>query len=201
MRSIIRGLAAGTIVLALAGCGSSTASGATGATPGAPGSSTSGAAHRVDVPGFATFDLPPAWRSASFDKQAVAHATVLAYFSTAALSQPCDRIPATTNCPPYPVERLDADGVLVTWTAYGLGGESVDWTAGKAVQVGGQAGHLTTQKASAACQAIIGEREMIVRIKGAQGPEYTEMNACYLGPDLDKTEAQLRAMLASVVWH
>ncbi|MFN8629176.1 MAG: hypothetical protein U0838_02305 [Chloroflexota bacterium] len=199
MRAILRGLtAAAAVLLAVAACGPSVPPSIAGATPGP---ATGAATRHVDVPGFAAFDLPPAWLTASFDKQAVEHATVLAYFSTEALSQPCSRIPATSNCPEYPVERLNANGVLVTWTAFGLGGEAIDWSKGAPVTAGGQAGRLTTQDAGEACNAIIGEREMIVRIRGAQGPQYTEMDACYLGPDLDKTEKQLRAMLASAIWH
>jgi hypothetical protein len=145
--------------------------------------------------------VPVRWGYASFDTQSIAHSTVLAYFSTEAISNPCSRItpPASAGggCPQYAVERLGPDGILMTWAVYGLGGQGLDWTQGEPVTVGAQTGRLIVGPADADCSAIIGERLMVVRIPGGQPPDYTEMRACYLGPDLEQIEAELRAMLAS----
>jgi hypothetical protein len=141
-------------------------------------------------------DVPASWRDASFGGPSMAHRSVLAFFSTEPISNPCEWIPATTNCPTYAVQRLGADGVLVTWVLHGLGGP-VDMTQGEAVTVGGQGGRLMIGAPDEACTAIGGERRMVVDLPGNQPPVFTEMDACYLGPDLDKTEAELRAMLAS----
>ena len=167
------------------------------------------ATHKVDVPGGFTAVVPVTWKQASFDTQAIAHSTVLAYFSTEPISNPCSRSFASTSpaasarasCHQYAVDRLEPDGVLVSWTVHGLGGQGIDWTQGQAVTVGGSAARLIVEAADADCSAIIGERLMVMRMPGGQPPDFTEMRACYLGPDLDTTEAQLRAFLASIVWH
>ena len=202
MRTAKRVLTAAILVAGLAAC--SPAPTLSPTEPMAPATVAPTATHKVDVPGAFTAAVPVTWKQASFDKEAIAHSTVLVYFSTEPISNPCSRIPAassTTGCPQYPVDRLQPDGVLVSWTVYGLGGQGLDWTQGEAVTVGGSAARLTVGPADDACSAVIGERLMVVRLPGGQAPNYTEMRACYLGPDLGATEAQLRAMLAGVTWH
>jgi len=201
MRGAKQILTAAILVAGLAACSPAPTPSPTEVT--APATVAPTATHKVDVPGAFAAAVPVTWKQASFDTQAIAHSTVLVYFSTEPISNPCARIPATANCPPFAVDRLQPDGVLVTWTGYGVGGGQVDWTQGEAVTVGGRTGRAVVGAADADCSGIIGERQMVARIQGSSAgdPNYTEMRACYLGPDLGTTEAQLRAMLASVTWH
>jgi len=198
MRRTQQLLTAAILAAGLAACASTPPPSITGATPVA--TSTASNTRHVDVPGFFSADQPSWWMQASFDTMAISHAFVPVYFSTEAISNPCSRIPATVNCPEYPVDRLEGNGVLVTWTQRGLGGEQVDWTQGASTTIGGLAARLVVGPGDAACTAIGGEREMVGLLRGAQ-TNWTEMRACYLGPDLEKTEAELHAMLASIQWH
>ena len=202
MRGAKQILTAAILVAGLAACSPAPTPSPTEVT--APATVAPTATHKVDVPGAFAAAVPVTWKQASFDTQAIAHSTVLVYFSTEPISNPCSRLPgasSTSGCPQYPVDRVAPDGVLVSWTVYGLGGQALDWTQGEAVKVGGSTGRLTVGPADAACRDIIGERLMVMRLPGGQAPNFTEMRACYLGPDLGTTEAQLRAMLATVTWH
>jgi hypothetical protein len=148
-----------------------------------------------------SFDYPDAWGDATFVVVS-SFSTVFVYLSTAPLSDPCDRTANSIACIRNAVSGLGHNGVLVQWSRQSFPGWRFDPTKGRLTTIGGRA--ATFQEVAltqGGCQAIGGERELVVTIDDATPDmNWTEMRACLRGPSLDGLQAQVEEMLATVTW-
>jgi len=191
----LRGIATGCALasLALMACGTSPSS-----LPTATSSAPSLRHYEADE---LSFDHPAGWSDATFVVLS-SFSTVLVYLSTAPLSDPCDRTPNSIACIRNAVSALGQNGVLVEWSRQSFPGWRFDPTVGRLTTIGGRA--ATVQEVAltqGGCQAIGGERELVVTIDDATADmNWTEMRACLRGPAIDGLQAQIGEMLATVRW-
>jgi hypothetical protein len=148
-----------------------------------------------------SFDHPGAWREGHFEMTS-SFSGLIVYLSTSPLIDPCDRGPGSVACIREAVRALDVDGVLVDWSWNGFPGWTFDPTKGRRVAVGGRAATLEDLVPDDRCRGIGGERLVLVTIDDPRADaNWTSVRACLRGPDLAALEAQVGAMLGSVVWH
>jgi hypothetical protein len=146
------------------------------------------------------FDYPGSWHAAQFD-QVSSFSSVLVYLSTEQPSDPCDRTASSVACTRSSVTHLGPNGVLITWTHWGLLGRTFDPTRGRSLTVGGRTATLEQSDASGSCLGIGGARQILVTVPIPDVIDnWIEVEACVAGPDPSAAQAQIEAMLASVRW-
>jgi hypothetical protein len=148
-----------------------------------------------------SFDYPGSWNGATFPVVS-SFSNVLVYLSTAPLSDPCDRTANSIACVRLAVAGLGPDGVLVEWSREAFPGWTFDPSRGRLTTVGGRRATIEqVDPSEGACQTIGGERELVVTIDDpTPDMNWTEMRACLRGPSLDRLQAQIEEMLATVAW-
>ena len=181
------------VSLALMACGTSPSS--------APAATSSAPPLRHYQGDELAFDYPAGWSDAKFAVMS-SFSTVLVYLSTAPLSDPCDRTPNSIACIRNAVSALGQDGVLVEWSRQSFPGWRFDPTKGRLAMIAGKAATFEeVALTQGGCQAIGGERELVVTIDDVTPDmNWTEMRACLRGPSLDGLQAQVEEMLATVAW-
>ena len=71
---------------------------------------------------------------------------------------------------------------------------------GEPTTVGGKDATIERLDPTPPSGAIGGERDIVVTIPGGAA-NWTEMRACIRGPSFAAIQAQIDAMLASIIWH
>ena len=152
-----------------------------------------------------SFERPAGWASWTPNRHAPWLAGPVLYLSTDPLLPACATSPGASPNPP------DAGGMACPWPLVSLspGGVLVDWyaarilrpqpSAGEAVQVNGEAARLQVERPGR-CAAIGGDETMSVLVPIGLNGRWSNVavDACLRGPGLAASEAQVRAMLASV---
>lgn len=145
------------------------------------------------------FDYPGSWYAAQFEVVS-SFSSVLVYLSTEPPADPCDRTANSVDCIREAVPKLAAGGVLITWTHWGFPGHSFDPSKPPQI-VGGRQASSEESDASAGCRGIGGAHELLVTIPIPDAIDnWIEVDACLAGPDPRPAQAQVEAMLTSVVW-
>lgn len=207
----VRLMAAGLVLASAAGCGSAqTSPGSSVPTSKASATPTpiTAASAPVVCGGRDTcrfedevlaFGYPASWHAASYDVVS-SFSTDLVYLSTAAMSDPCDRTPSSVDCVRLAASALGTNGVLVTWSIHGFPGWSFAPGQGSPLTVGQHQASMAAGAPTESCQGIGGVKEIIVTIPRSAPWNWAELHACLAGPDPSLAQAQVEAMLKSVVW-
>lgn len=146
-----------------------------------------------------SFDYPASWHEATYDVVS-SFSNDLVYLSTAPLSDPCDRTSSGVACVRLAASSLGANGVLVTWTAWGWPGWTFDPGKGSALSVGQRQATLMAQTPSDSCKVIGGVREIVVTTPRSVPDNWMQLDACLAGPDPSVAQDQVEAMLETVRW-
>jgi hypothetical protein len=144
---------------------------------------------------FLSFSHPAVWKAYPFRWPGELHFQPMVYVSTQPVHDPCRTKDNTTTCT-WPVQRLEPNGVLLTWENRGFPGFSLASQPGSAISVGGRsAKRLATRPGS--CAAIGGDLTIEVAIAQPTADNWTEATACLRGPNLTQNERSVDALLAS----
>lgn len=149
--------------------------------------------------GGVSFRFPASWTAHQYVMPPSTIRSVFVYLSNDALHNPCQGTGSGMTCA-YPIDRLGADGVLVTWSENG----SPAWTfksfreaAGRRTTIGGRPAKVLIGTSGRTC-ASIGADELIEVVVPNGRYNWYEMDACIRGPNLGAAEAQVTAMLRTV---
>ena len=147
------------------------------------------------------FDYPAIWNAASFPVMS-SFSSEIVYLSTSTMADPCDRTANSIDCTRSAAASLGPGGVLVDWSRNGFPGWTFDRSKGKSATIGGRAATIEALDPSEPCQAIGGIRELVATIDDVVPDQnWTQARACLAGPSSDAAQAQVEAMLRTVVFH
>lgn len=143
-----------------------------------------------------TFVYPARWHVYRYPVVS-SFTTVVAYFSTTSVPDPCVRTKNSVSCG-APLHRLPTSGILVTWTANGFPGWIFEAVKGRRLTVGGQPAKLRiVTGATGACPANTQESlDLVIARRAADN--WWEMLACIRGPGLTGYAAHVMRMIWSV---
>jgi hypothetical protein len=96
---------------------------------------------------------------------------------------------------------LGANGVLVTWTAWGSPSWSFDPNKGYPLTVDQRRATFATESPDESCKAIGGVRAIVVVIPRSAPGNWMQLDACLAGPDPSAAQAQIEVMLKTVRWR
>jgi hypothetical protein len=144
---------------------------------------------------FLSFSHPAEWTAYPFRWSGALHFQPMLYVSTQPVQDPCRTEGDTTTCT-WPVQHLEAGGVLITWENRGSPGWSLESQPGSAISVGGRSAKRLAVRPGA-CARIGGDLTVEVAIAQPMADNWTEATACVRGPDLAGSERAVDAMLAS----
>jgi hypothetical protein len=202
-------LPSGLVSLALvSGC---TSGGGGGSIPIGPHTqSHSLPASSTRVPGatvessFPTYGLslrqPVAWQLSTFEVTS-SFSSVIGYFSTEELHDPCVRSGNGSRTCGSPLRHLEPGGVLVTWSTVGMPGARLVNQPGTASTIDGHPARVASGPADASCASLGGEVSVDAVIASQQTDSHdqlVEMAACLRGPDVGQDLAAIQQMLDSV---
>jgi hypothetical protein len=148
-----------------------------------------------------SFDYPASWNAVTFDVVPSTNFNWLVFLTTGQLRNPCVRDGNRTSCSGYPIDDLGENGVLINWSHWGFVGWELDLSVGPLVDVGGRRATVDARLTNPNCSRIGGAEEIVVQVELPNAPfNWHEMRACFAGPDVETTRAEIDAMLQSVVW-
>ncbi len=182
----------------LAGCSVATKPAPTATVGTAVPTASATTVARFDEGGF-SFSYPANWKQAAFGNPSSSASTLLTYLSSQALTNPCVQ-PARTG-PEYcslctAVGHLSPRAVILWWTE-----GSRPWATPYPGQPTTIAGHPATfgvvrPPKLPDCSQVGADETVTTDVLTTPANDYV-MTACVRGPDLGRTEAAIRAMLAS----
>jgi hypothetical protein len=144
---------------------------------------------------FLSFSHPTAWTAYPFRWAGGLHFQPMLYVSSQPVHNPCRTKGDTTACT-WPVQRLQPNGVLITWENRGFPGFSLQSQPGSAIRVGDRSAKRLAARPGA-CAAIGGNLTLEYAIAQPTADNWTEATACVRGPDLAQNERRVDALLAS----
>jgi hypothetical protein len=146
-----------------------------------------------------TFEYPASWRSHAWTADVSSFSALIDDLSTSELRNPCTvthRPGVTTSTCGLPVRALAPGGILVEWSDIG----SPVWHLPKTnLMVGG---HQASERITGGgwCTTMLGGTTTIeVMIARTQPANFYGMTACLRGPGISSLEAEISAMLKSVL--
>ncbi len=148
------------------------------------------------------FDYPSTWNAATFDMTSSFRQWVV-YLSSQPLSDPCVRTSTSIDCSRSPIEGpLPPDGFVANWTLNGFPSWAFQPTAGESILVGGVGSTIEISETQPrdGCIELGGQTQVRVISPAPAAHNWREFDACINGAFAGTLEAQIRAMLASVVW-
>jgi hypothetical protein len=153
------------------------------------------ALHRFTGGGL-TFLYPAEWHAEGFDVRST-FVTVITYLSNQPLRDPCTRTEVTLVCG-LPLDRLGPGGVLASWSAVALRARDRAALRGEPISVGGQPASLLVERPGS-CREVGGDLSLTAAVPRGAG-DWLEFGACLRGPGTARSEAQVRAVLASTAF-
>ena len=103
---------------------------------------------------------------------------------------------STTRCT-APVDQLEPEGVLVSWSRWYSPGFGLERLSGTPTRIAGHRAKLTIGAPLEWCARIGGQRSVIASIALPES-SWTGMDACLRGPDIEAETRQVRQLLDSV---
>jgi hypothetical protein len=145
-----------------------------------------------------SFKYPARWHAYWWNEGPSTLSTLITVLSPSRLRNPCSRSISTSGirifCG-YPIHRLPAGGILVTWTATGF-------PTGSGITkfndtIGGRRA-LVTATAPGFCSQIGGDETITATILRTGADNWFTMTGCVRGPRLRQSEQAIKKMLRSV---
>ena len=142
-----------------------------------------------------SFSYPASWRRYRW-QFSTSFSDAIVYLSMGAEHDPCTTTGLTTRCTP-PIDRLEPDGVLVSWTRWYDPGFGLERVSGTPTRIADHPAKVTVGAPQEWCARIGGERSVTASI-ALPDTAWTGMEACLRGPDIEDETVQVRRLLASV---
>jgi hypothetical protein len=128
-----------------------------------------------------SFSYPASWRRYRW-QFSTRFSDAIVYLSTGAEHDPCTTTGLTTRCTP-PVDRLEPDGVLVSWTRWYFPRFGLERVSGTPTRIADHPAKVAVGAPQEWCARVGGERSVTASI-ALPDTAWTGMEACLRGPDI-----------------